>query len=81
MAKKYIPAISAVMMLTAVLLAAGSMKKSGEKIFREKCSTCHSLKNPASYSAEQWKYHVERMSKRAGLTSIETSQIIDLKGM
>lgn len=50
-----------------------------ESAFKTKCSKCHALRNPADYSANEWKYNVERMAKRAGLTPQETQYIISLR--
>lgn len=48
------------------------------KAFEEKCSKCHSLREPDKYSKEEWKYNVERMARRAGLTPEEIKSIIEL---
>ena len=48
-------------------------------VFQTKCSKCHALRNPENYSKSEWKYHVERMAERAGLTPRETEFIIKLK--
>ena len=49
-----------------------------ENVFRQKCAKCHSLRNPDNYTKAEWKYNVERMAKRAGLTANEIQSIIDL---
>lgn len=46
--------------------------------FETKCSKCHSLRDPDKYTKTEWKYNVERMAKRAGLTEEETKQIINM---
>ncbi len=48
------------------------------KAFEEKCSKCHSLKDPNKYSKQEWKYNVQRMAQRAGLTPDEINSIIEL---
>ena len=46
--------------------------------FEQKCSKCHSLRDPNRYTKNEWKYNVERMAKRAGLTEDEINRIIDM---
>lgn len=50
----------------------------GQSVFEQKCARCHSLKVPDNYTKAEWKYNVERMAQRAGLTPEEVKNIIDL---
>jgi hypothetical protein len=49
-----------------------------QNVLQQKCTKCHALKIPDNYTKKEWKYNVERMAKRAGLTSGEIQSIIDL---
>ncbi|HOK00939.1 MAG TPA: hypothetical protein PKX79_03330 [Spirochaetota bacterium] len=49
-----------------------------QQIYESKCGKCHSLRNPNNYTKKDWKYNVERMAKRAGLTEEEIKSIIAL---
>ena len=55
-----------------------SILSADQNLIEQKCTRCHSAKNPDSYSKEEWKYNVERMSQKAGLTSAELQSMIDL---
>ncbi len=55
-----------------------SAEQNVKKVYEEKCSRCHSLKNPDKYEKKEWKRNVKRMSQRAGLTEEEINSIIDL---
>lgn len=56
---------------TGFLLADGDL-------YASKCAKCHSLRNPGNYSNSEWKYNVERMAQRAGLSPQEVQVIISL---
>ncbi len=55
-----------------------SFLSAAEDVYQQKCAKCHSLRNPDNYTKDEWKYNVERMSGRAGLTAQETQSITDL---
>jgi len=43
----------------------------GEKVYTASCGRCHELKNPASYTADQWGPIMKSMAAKAKLTSAE----------
>lgn len=55
-----------------------NITNTADSVFQTKCSKCHALRNPDNYSRAEWKYNVERMAKRAGLTPQEIKEVIDL---
>jgi hypothetical protein len=55
-----------------------SIVSADQNIMQQKCTKCHSLRIPDNYTKKEWKYNVERMAKRAGLTQQEIQSIIDL---
>ncbi|HOP62933.1 MAG TPA: hypothetical protein PK358_13015 [Spirochaetota bacterium] len=60
------------------LMAEISYISADQNTYKNKCSRCHSLKEPNKYSRVEWKKNVERMAKRAGLTRAEIDSIIKL---
>lgn len=55
-----------------------STASADQNIMQQKCTKCHSIRIPENYTKKEWKYNVERMAKRAGLTGQEIQSIIDL---
>jgi len=55
-----------------------SLLSADQNVMQQKCTKCHSIRIPDNYSKKEWKYNVERMAKRAGLTALEIQSIIDL---
>lgn len=55
-----------------------SITNAADTIFQTKCSKCHALPVPGNFTKAEWKYNVERMAKRAGLTPQEIKEVIDL---
>lgn len=49
-----------------------------QSILQQKCTKCHSIRIPDNYTKKEWKYNVERMAQRAGLTQQEIQSLIDL---
>ena len=47
-----------------------------EKLFRSKCSSCHSLPHPNEYTDPQWELIVRKYAKRAKLNENQTIQIL-----
>jgi hypothetical protein len=43
----------------------------GEELYSEKCAGCHRLYPKKEYTAEEWRLHLEEMSKRAKLSPEE----------
>lgn len=66
------------MLMALGLTAEISYLSAEQKPFEEKCSKCHSLRNPNKYTKKEWKYNVERMAQRAGLTKEEINSIVQL---
>ena len=64
--------------LAAAIFFSKNILNADQGVYEKKCSKCHSLRKPEIYTKKQWKYHVERMAKRAGLTSEEIESIINL---
>jgi cytochrome c5 len=40
----------------------------GKKLFVERCSNCHELKNPGDYTAQQWEPIVAKMTRKAHIS-------------
>jgi hypothetical protein len=62
----------------ATIFFSKNILNADQGIYEQKCSKCHSLRKPEIYTKKEWKYNVERMAKRAGLTSDEIESIINL---
>ena len=75
--KVRIPVIFIIFGLTAEISLLSADEKTNNT-FQQKCSKCHSLKNPNKYSKKEWKYNVERMAQRAGLNKEEIDSIIKM---
>lgn len=48
-----------------------STLQSGKRIYTDKCSGCHGVKNPAHYTAIQWESIMVKMGKKAKLKTEE----------
>jgi len=55
-----------------------NMLSADQDVMEQKCTKCHSLRIPDNYTKAEWKYNVERMARRSGLTKEEIQIIIDL---
>lgn len=49
--------------------------QAGRSIFINDCGRCHSLYSPDSYSASNWKSIIPNMAGRAGLSTIQATQV------
>ncbi len=49
-----------------------------EDLYDNKCTICHSLRNPNNYTKAQWIKNVNRMAPRAWLSDKEKNIIIEL---
>jgi hypothetical protein len=49
--------------------------QAGRDLFINNCGRCHSLYNPDNFPASSWKSIVPGMASRAGLSSVQTSQV------
>jgi len=49
--------------------------QAGRSLFISSCGRCHSIYSPDSYSAANWKSIVPGMASRAGLTTVQASQV------
>lgn len=70
-------------LIAAVILISGinakiSILSADQNILQQKCTKCHAIRIPDNYTKEEWKYNVDRMAQRAGLTPREIQSIIDL---
>ncbi len=65
-------------LLVSAFSANLSILSADQNVLQQKCTKCHSLKLPENYSNKEWKYNVERMAKRAGLTEAEIISIINM---
>ncbi len=45
--------------------------QNGQSIYESKCNKCHALKDPSSYSEQQWRKIVPRMTKMVNARKIE----------
>jgi hypothetical protein len=48
----------------------------GAKLWSDTCMRCHNLREPADLSKRAWKYSMQHMRVRAGLTGKETQDIL-----
>ena len=55
-----------------------SIFSADQDLIQQKCTKCHAARIPDNYTKQEWKYNVERMAQRAGLTPQEINTIIDL---
>jgi hypothetical protein len=56
--------------LLGIVVTGSLCMASGETLqqtYKKTCGKCHSPYNPDSYSAGEWKRHVDRMASRAGI--------------
>lgn len=49
----------------------------GERTFYERCTVCHSPRDPAGHTRLQWKAITESMFPRAGLEGEEAQAVMD----
>lgn len=49
----------------------------GDQILEEKCVLCHQKPDPAKLTKAQWVVKIKRMAPAAGLSSDETSKVLD----
>ena len=49
---------------------------SGEKLYRSKCRTCHTLIEPKKFKDEEWKTFVEKYGSRVHLSVEEKEKIL-----
>ena len=52
-----------------------SLVAHGEVVFKSKCDKCHSLKNPADFTADAWKGILSKMVPRAKLDATEEQML------
>jgi cytochrome c2 len=48
----------------------------GKTVFTAKCGTCHELKNPGDYTAQQWTPIVKEMSRKAKLNDTDKANVL-----
>ena len=48
----------------------------GAKVWAETCMRCHNLRKPEDLSKRAWKYSMNHMRVRAGLTGQETRDVL-----
>lgn len=56
-----------------------AMLQSGQLIYESKCNKCHALKDPKSYSEQQWRKIVPRMTKMLNARKIEMDSLSEAK--
>lgn len=78
MKKLYVFFSSVLVVLFLGLGAQLTFLSADQNVLQQKCTKCHALKIPDNYTKKEWKYNVERMAQRAGLTANEIQSIIDL---
>ncbi len=69
---KWIMGILSFIIITPLLIFAD------EAMFKIKCSKCHPLPSPLSYSNEEWNRIIDRMAVNAKLTAAEKGFILTL---
>ena len=62
----------------SVIIIAKNTQVAADSLFRKKCSVCHILYKPSSYSLKQWQRQVSRMAPRAKITEKQKQMIISL---
>ena len=55
----------------------GQPMSEGERLYRANCRACHTLRNPASYTDEQWPPLVHRYAGRINLPPETQQKIVD----
>jgi hypothetical protein len=48
----------------------------GKTVFTAKCGTCHDLKNPGDYTAQEWVPIVKEMGHKAKLDDTEKNNVL-----
>ena len=66
------------LVITLMLIASVSLAQDpGDQILEEKCTMCHDKPDPAKLTQEEWVIKVDEMAPNAGLSSAETSTVLD----
>ncbi len=78
MKKLYVLFSAAAAVIILGISAEMSFLSADQDIIKEKCTKCHAPKIPDNYTKAEWKYNVDRMAQRAGLTPKEIQSLIDL---
>lgn len=47
----------------------------GERLYRSKCSSCHSTIEPERFGKEQWREHIDRFGKK--MTAEEKDTVLE----
>lgn len=68
----------ALILLISAFSAELNILSADQNVLQQKCTKCHSIRIPDNYTKKDWVYNVERMAKRAGLTTQEIQSIIEL---
>jgi len=70
--------ISTILSLSSLLFAEEKVGDSvnGAEVWSSVCIRCHNLREPADLSKRAWKYSMNHMRIRAGLTGQETRDIL-----
>jgi cytochrome c5 len=75
--------ISELLFIFTLILACGTNVSkvtpevsSGEKLYRSKCRTCHTLIEPKKFKDEEWKTFVEKYGSRAHLSVEDKEKIL-----
>jgi mono/diheme cytochrome c family protein len=55
--------------------ALASMQK-GRELYISKCSSCHNLYKPQSYTTEKWKHQMIEMKMQAQITDVQADLIL-----
>ncbi len=48
----------------------------GERLYRANCASCHSLRNPADYTDEQWVKYVAKYGEKLNLSEEKQAKIL-----
>ncbi len=72
--------ITTLLLIVAALLSTTGYSSSTDcgETFKKKCSKCHPVPSPFSYSKQSWDNYVEQMAKEAKLNKTESKCIMDL---
>jgi len=77
MLKKLSIGIAILLFLACAIGVSRKQMTEGEKLYRARCRSCHTLIDPKEYSDEKWKIMVEMYGKKSNLSEPEKIQILE----
>lgn len=81
MIKKYISTIVVLWILSFIIGCAATVGKKtmteGERLYRARCRSCHSLIDPKKHSDSQWQVLLGKYGENSNLTENESKRILE----